>query len=105
MADSHVITSAYLDISLCAQVNDELVEIQEFPNQVKGILWENSHDDKGIFIAYDNDIIYSYIYSKHTMKGDCLSEMINIELNIMPKNSKLLPIPSVECTSREKRQF
>lgn len=51
------------------QVNDELVEIQEFPHQARGILWENSHDDRGIFLAYDNEIIYSFIYSKHTMKG------------------------------------
>ena len=51
------------------KVNDELVEIQGFPHQTRGILWENSHDDRGIFLAYDNDIIYSFIYSKHTMKG------------------------------------
>lgn len=57
-------TSTYID-----QVNDELVAVQDFPNLSRGCLWENSQSDKGIFVAYDNDTIYSYIYSKHTMQG------------------------------------
>lgn len=58
-------------------VNDELVEVQGFPNQCRGILWENSQDDKGIFIAYDSDMIYSFIYSKHTMKGNTILPCLN----------------------------
>ncbi|XP_067949190.1 WD repeat-containing protein 19-like isoform X2 [Watersipora subatra] len=53
-------------------VNDELVVVEEFPNQSRGCLWENSANDRGIFITYDSDAIYSYVYSKHSMKGnDC----------------------------------
>ncbi|KAJ8298131.1 hypothetical protein KUTeg_024662 [Tegillarca granosa] len=50
-------------------VNDQLLEIPEFSTMIKGILWEYWSLDKGVFIAYDDDKIYTYIYSRESVQG------------------------------------
>lgn len=65
----NTLLKSQLCFMVCYQVNDELVEIEEFPNLINGVLWENSSSDRGIFIAYDSTTIYTYKYSRHTMKG------------------------------------
>ncbi|XP_033108550.1 WD repeat-containing protein 19-like isoform X2 [Anneissia japonica] len=50
-------------------VNDNTLEIPGFSATVEGVLWENWPYDKGVFIAYDDDNIYTYVYSRETIKG------------------------------------
>ncbi|KAI0219650.1 WD repeat-containing protein 19 [Lamellibrachia satsuma] len=50
-------------------VNDNIVEIPDFSPIVKGVLWENFAMDEGVFVAYDEEKIYSYIYNRETVNG------------------------------------
>ncbi|XP_022086384.1 WD repeat-containing protein 19-like [Acanthaster planci] len=49
-------------------VNDQILEIPDFSPTVKGVLWENWPYDKGVFVAYDEDKLYTYLYSRETLK-------------------------------------
>ncbi|XP_071786835.1 WD repeat-containing protein 19-like isoform X1 [Asterias amurensis] len=50
-------------------VNDQILEIPDFSPTVKGVLWENWPYDKGVFVAYDDDKLYTYMYSRETVRG------------------------------------
>uniref|UniRef100_S4RCS6 WD repeat-containing protein 19 n=1 Tax=Petromyzon marinus TaxID=7757 RepID=S4RCS6_PETMA len=50
-------------------VNDSLFEIPNLSPTIKGILWENFPLDRGVFVAYDDDKIYTYAYHKDTIAG------------------------------------
>ncbi|XP_041121208.1 WD repeat-containing protein 19 [Polyodon spathula] len=50
-------------------VNDSLYEVPNFSPTIKGILWENWPMDKGVFIAYDDDKVYTYVFHKDTIQG------------------------------------
>lgn len=51
------------------QVNDATYEIPDFSPAIKGVLWENWPMDKGVFIAYDDDKVYTYVFHKDTIQG------------------------------------
>ncbi|XP_008585750.1 PREDICTED: WD repeat-containing protein 19 [Galeopterus variegatus] len=50
-------------------VNDTIYEIPDFSPTIKGVLWENWPMDKGVFIAYDDDKVYTYVFHKDTIQG------------------------------------
>ncbi|XP_066242265.1 WD repeat-containing protein 19 [Saccopteryx leptura] len=50
-------------------VNDATCEIPDFSPTIKGVLWENWPLDKGVFIAYDDDKVYTYVFHKDTIQG------------------------------------
>ncbi|XP_004642695.2 WD repeat-containing protein 19 isoform X2 [Octodon degus] len=50
-------------------VNDATYEIPDFSPAIKGVLWENWPLDKGVFIAYDDDKVYTYVFHKDTIQG------------------------------------
>ncbi|XP_015201422.1 WD repeat-containing protein 19 isoform X2 [Lepisosteus oculatus] len=50
-------------------VNDTVFEIPNFSPTIKGVLWENWPMDKGVFIAYDDDKVYTYVFHKDTIQG------------------------------------
>ncbi|NP_001253801.1 WD repeat-containing protein 19 isoform X1 [Macaca nemestrina] len=50
-------------------VNDTTYEIPDFSPTIKGVLWENWPMDKGVFIAYDDDKVYTYVFHKDTIQG------------------------------------
>ncbi|KAI1887644.1 hypothetical protein AGOR_G00192430 [Albula goreensis] len=54
---------------LYCPVNDSVYEIPNLAPTVKGILWENWPMDKGVFIAYDDDKVYTYVFHKDTIQG------------------------------------
>ncbi|KAM8939516.1 WD repeat-containing protein 19 [Pelodytes ibericus] len=54
---------------LYCSMNHNLYEIPNFSPTIKGILWENWLMDKGIFSAYDDDKIYTYVFHKDTIQG------------------------------------
>ncbi|KAK2489183.1 hypothetical protein MC885_016782, partial [Smutsia gigantea] len=50
-------------------VNDATYEIPDFSPTIKGVLWENWPMDKGVFIAYDDDKVHTYVFHKDTIQG------------------------------------
>ncbi|KAL6032112.1 hypothetical protein STEG23_011067, partial [Scotinomys teguina] len=50
-------------------INDATYEIPDFSPTIKGVLWENWPMDKGVFIAYDDDKVYTYVFHKDTIQG------------------------------------
>ncbi|NXW63068.1 WDR19 protein, partial [Eurystomus gularis] len=50
-------------------VNDRFFEIPNFSPTIKGILWENWPMDKGVFIAFDDDKVYTYVFHKDAIQG------------------------------------
>ncbi|XP_045406494.1 WD repeat-containing protein 19 isoform X3 [Lemur catta] len=50
-------------------VNDATYEIPDFSPTIKGVLWENWPMDKGVFVAYDDDKVYTYVFHKDTIQG------------------------------------
>ncbi|NWH83666.1 WDR19 protein, partial [Aegithalos caudatus] len=50
-------------------VNDRVYEIPDFSPTIKGILWENWPMDKGVFVAFDDDKIYTYVFHKDAIQG------------------------------------
>ncbi|XP_021388853.2 WD repeat-containing protein 19 isoform X1 [Lonchura striata] len=50
-------------------VNDSVFEIPDFSPTIKGILWENWPMDKGVFVAFDDDKVYTYVFHKDAIQG------------------------------------
>ncbi|NWW40546.1 WDR19 protein, partial [Panurus biarmicus] len=50
-------------------VNDRVYEIPNFSPTIKGILWENWPMDKGVFVAFDDDKVYTYVFHKDAIQG------------------------------------
>ncbi|XP_043918872.1 WD repeat-containing protein 19 [Protopterus annectens] len=50
-------------------VNDTVFEIPNLSPTIKGILWENWSADNGVFVAYDDDKVYTYVFHKDTIQG------------------------------------
>ncbi|XP_014378025.1 WD repeat-containing protein 19 isoform X1 [Alligator sinensis] len=50
-------------------VNDGVYEIPNFAPTIKGVLWENWPTDKGVFAAYDDDKVYTYVFHKDSIQG------------------------------------
>nr|XP_012609357.1 WD repeat-containing protein 19 isoform X3 [Microcebus murinus] len=63
----HALTSDFLIYG--TDVNDATYEIPDFSPTIKGVLWENWPMDKGVFIAYDDDKVYTYVFHKDTIQG------------------------------------
>ncbi|XP_023685243.1 WD repeat-containing protein 19 isoform X1 [Paramormyrops kingsleyae] len=58
---------------LYCPVNDSVFEIPSFSPTIKGVLWENWATDKGVFVAYDDDKVYTYVFYKDTIQGSRVS--------------------------------
>lgn len=53
-------------------VNDEQVSVPNFSAKTSGIIWEQWQLDKGIFMSWDDELIYTYLYSRESISGpDC----------------------------------
>ncbi|XP_029905954.1 WD repeat-containing protein 19 [Myripristis murdjan] len=50
-------------------VTDSCYELPNFSPNVTGVLWENWASDRGVFVAYDDDKIYTYALHKTTIYG------------------------------------
>lgn len=51
------------------QVDGSLFEIPDFSSTITGVLWENSVSDKAVFVAFDEDKVYTYAFHKDTIQG------------------------------------
>ncbi|KAG8453594.1 hypothetical protein GDO86_000286, partial [Hymenochirus boettgeri] len=50
-------------------LNDIMYEIPNFSPTIKGVLWETWRMDRGVFCAYDDDKLYTYVFHKDTIQG------------------------------------
>ncbi|KAJ3615317.1 hypothetical protein NHX12_018885 [Muraenolepis orangiensis] len=48
---------------------DSCIELPSFPHTITGELWENWQGDRGVFVAYDDDKVYTYAMHKNTIYG------------------------------------
>ncbi|XP_062838299.1 WD repeat-containing protein 19 [Anolis carolinensis] len=75
--------------------SDIAFEIPNFQPTIKGILWENWPKDKGAFVAYDDDKIYTYVFHKDTIQG---SKVILAGSTRVPYSHKPLLLYNGELT-------
>ncbi|XP_019956067.1 WD repeat-containing protein 19 isoform X1 [Paralichthys olivaceus] len=52
-----------------ANKKDPCIELPNFSPTITGVLWDNWHADRGMFVAYDNDKVYTYALHKTTIYG------------------------------------
>uniref|UniRef100_A0A8D0A5G9 WD repeat-containing protein 19 n=1 Tax=Sander lucioperca TaxID=283035 RepID=A0A8D0A5G9_SANLU len=52
-----------------ANATDSCYELPNFSPTITGVLWDNWHADRGIFVAYDDDKVYTYALHKTTIYG------------------------------------
>ncbi|KAG7241299.1 hypothetical protein INR49_025817 [Caranx melampygus] len=52
-----------------ANTTDSCFELPNFSPTITGVLWDNWHADRGVFVAYDNDKVYTYALHKITIYG------------------------------------
>uniref|UniRef100_A0A8C2YFK5 WD repeat-containing protein 19 n=1 Tax=Coturnix japonica TaxID=93934 RepID=A0A8C2YFK5_COTJA len=76
-------------------VNDRIYEIPNFSPTIKGILWENWPMDKGVFVAYDDDKAYTYVFHKDAIQG---SKIILAGATEVPFSQKPLLLYDGELT-------
>lgn len=53
-------------------VNDSLVTVPQNTgaNQLKGVLWESMQVEKSNFVAYDNQTLFVFIFSRDRLEGN-----------------------------------
>uniref|UniRef100_UPI003AB0C784 WD repeat-containing protein 19 n=1 Tax=Centroberyx gerrardi TaxID=166262 RepID=UPI003AB0C784 len=49
--------------------SDSCYELPNFSPTITGVLWENWPTDRGVFVAYDDDKVYTYALHKTTIYG------------------------------------
>ncbi|MFT7807501.1 WD repeat-containing protein 19 [Arapaima gigas] len=54
---------------LYCPVHDLVFEIPSFSPTIQGVLWDNWAMDKRVFVAYDDDKVYTYVFHKDTIQG------------------------------------
>ncbi|KAL7981697.1 hypothetical protein Chor_010892 [Crotalus horridus] len=64
-----VFVDAKSDGFVYCPVTDTAFEIPNLQPTIKGILWENWPLDKGVFVVYDDNKIYTYVFHKDTIQG------------------------------------
>ncbi|XP_029010876.1 WD repeat-containing protein 19 [Betta splendens] len=52
-----------------ANATDSCFELPNFSPTITGVLWDNWHADRGVFVAYDDDKVYTYALHKTTVYG------------------------------------
>lgn len=49
--------------------DDTVINIPDFSPTVHGVVWENWPLDKGVFVAYDSEKMYTYVYCQTSVHG------------------------------------
>ncbi|KAF3852119.1 hypothetical protein F7725_005474 [Dissostichus mawsoni] len=52
-----------------SNATDSCFELPNFSPTITGVLWDNWHSDRGVFVAYDDDKVYTYALHKTTIYG------------------------------------
>lgn len=45
------------------------LELPDFSPTITGVLWDNWHADRVVFVAFDDDKVYTYAVHKTTIYG------------------------------------
>ncbi|XP_026990682.2 WD repeat-containing protein 19 [Tachysurus fulvidraco] len=80
---------------LYSPMDGSLFEITDFSSTITGVLWENWVNDKGIFVAFDEDKVYTYSFHKDTIHG---SKVILAGATKLPFSHKPLLLYNGELT-------
>lgn len=62
-------------------------ELPNFSPTITGVLWDNWHADRGVFIAYDDDKVYTYALHKTTIYGREMHTRVHTQLVITDPNT------------------
>lgn len=54
-------------------VNSSLIKIPNFPTTVNAIIWDTYDAEKWVFIAFNGENIYTFIYAKYSCEGPVCS--------------------------------
>lgn len=57
-----------------------MLEIPDFSPAIKGVLWENWISNKGVFVAYEEDKVYTYAFHKDTIQGKTKKQNVFLSL-------------------------
>nr|XP_022918657.1 WD repeat-containing protein 19 [Onthophagus taurus] len=68
-------------------VNNEVIMVPDMTHDVKGVLWESCVTERNVFIVFDNQDIYTYIYVKLSVYGPSIQK-----LGKTPFLSKQIPL-------------
>uniref|UniRef100_A0A4W4G701 Anaphase-promoting complex subunit 4 WD40 domain-containing protein n=1 Tax=Electrophorus electricus TaxID=8005 RepID=A0A4W4G701_ELEEL len=80
---------------LYCPVDDSLLELPDFPPTVTGVLWEHWPGDKAVFVAFDEDKVYTYAFHKDTIQGP---KVILVGATKLPFSHKPLLLYNGELT-------
>ncbi|XP_039203284.1 WD repeat-containing protein 19 isoform X1 [Crotalus tigris] len=90
-----VFVDAKSDGFVYCPVTDTAFEIPNLQPTIKGILWENWPLDKGVFVVYDDNKIYTYVFHKDTIQG---SKVVLAGTTKVPYSHKPLLLYNGELT-------
>ncbi|XP_072526408.1 WD repeat-containing protein 19 [Salminus brasiliensis] len=80
---------------LYCPVDDSLFEIPDFSPTITSVLWENWVNDKCVFVAFDEDKVYTYAFHKDTIQG---SKVLLVGSTKLPFSHKPLLLYNGELT-------
>nr|XP_020479849.1 WD repeat-containing protein 19 isoform X2 [Monopterus albus] len=78
-----------------ANATDSCFELPNFSPTIKGVLWDNWHADRGVFVAYDDDKVYTYALHKTTIYGP---RVLLVGSTALPFSQKPLLLHNGELT-------
>lgn len=62
------------NVFVCANQGAKFfLELPDFSPTITGVLWDHLRDDKGVFVAFDEDKVYTYAVHKTTIYGRTLT--------------------------------
>ncbi|XP_025763947.1 WD repeat-containing protein 19 isoform X3 [Oreochromis niloticus] len=78
-----------------ANATESCFELPNFSPTITGVLWDNWHADRGVFVAYDDDKVYTYALHKTTVYGP---QVVLVGSTALPFSQKPLLFYNGELT-------
>ncbi|XP_042079345.1 WD repeat-containing protein 19 [Haplochromis burtoni] len=78
-----------------ANAIESCFELPNFSPTITGVLWDNWHADRGVFVAYDDDKVYTYALHKTTIYGP---QVVLVGSTALPFSQKPLLFHNGELT-------
>ncbi|KAL3996433.1 class B basic helix-loop-helix protein 2 [Sarotherodon galilaeus] len=78
-----------------ANATESCFELPNFSPTITGVLWDNWHADRGVFVAYDDDKVYTYALHKTTIYGP---QVVLVGSTALPFSQKPLLFYNGELT-------
>ena len=85
-ADSAGTRLVFLDKTMAAflynPVNDNVMPVPDFPKGAQGVVWDSSSVDRGVFVAFDENDIHTYVYNGVSVSGPSIVKLKSTPLPI-----------------------